>query len=92
MAKCIKCGVDVAIGRQKCLACSTEDVRALLRKNPELKQAFKDTIRKMRQPENIEKMAEQAVPVVEAVSAIALSVADFKHEKSTRLKGAVDHE
>ncbi|MEG1564850.1 MAG: hypothetical protein RR365_14175 [Bacteroides sp.] len=27
-----------------------------------------------------------------AVAAMALSVADFKHEKSTRLKGAVDHE
>ncbi|MEG1564852.1 MAG: hypothetical protein RR365_14185 [Bacteroides sp.] len=74
MAKCIKCGVDVAIGRQKCLACSTEDVRALLRENPELKQAFKDTIRKMRQPENSEKMAERVAPVVEAVAVLKRAI------------------
>lgn len=44
-----------------------ENLKKLFRENPDLKQAFKETIEEMRKPENVEKMAKEIATGVSVI-------------------------
>jgi len=52
------------LSREERLEQSKENLRKIFAKNPDLKQAFKETIEEMRKPENIEKMTKDIHSVV----------------------------
>lgn len=58
MMRCIVCGKELpqVWSSSKCLDCSREAVREIFRENPEVKQAFKESIEEMKKPENMNKM------------------------------------
>lgn len=80
MGKCIVCGVDIAPGCKKCMGCSKKAVQAMFRESPELRRAYKETLEEMRQPENIEKMAVQIAPIIQAVAALGKEQGDGPHD------------
>lgn len=49
MAKCIVCSKELPqiCSTDKCLDCSREAVRKIFKENPEVKQAFKESIEEM---------------------------------------------
>lgn len=49
---------------EKCHNCAKVAVQQLFKENPELKQAFKETIEELRKPENIKKMTEDTVKIM----------------------------
>lgn len=44
-----------------CLECSKENVRKIFKENPEIKDAFKESIEEMKKPENMKKMVDDTV-------------------------------
>ena len=44
-----------------CLECSKENVRKIFKENPEIKDAFKESIEEMKKPENMKKMVDGTV-------------------------------
>lgn len=44
-----------------------KNLQEIFRNNPELKQAFKETLDEMRKPENVEKMSKDICSVMQAV-------------------------
>ena len=54
----------------------TEEARTRLKeildKDPQLKQAFKETIEEMRKPENIDKMVKEMEPGLKMIQALAI--------------------
>lgn len=64
MGKCIVCGKELPYKADKCGECANKSLQALFKENPELKQAFKETIEEMKQPENIKKMADDTCNVI----------------------------
>lgn len=71
MKVCIVCGGSISSQRvDKCLECSKKAMRELFKENPDLKQAFKETIDEMKKPENIQKMVDDIVPVVEKLKSM----------------------
>lgn len=69
MAKCIVCGKELPQiwSANKCLDCSREAVRKIFKENPEVKQAFKESIEKMKQPENMNKMTDSTCRFMSAI-------------------------
>lgn len=49
-----------------------ENLKKLLRENPDIAKAFRETLDEMRQPENIEKMAHEISKGIEALRAIKM--------------------
>lgn len=49
-----------------------ENLKKLLRENPNIAKAFRETLDEMRQPENIEKMARDISKGIEALKAIQM--------------------
>ena len=49
---------------------SRENLKKLLRENPNIAKAFRETLDEMRKPENIEKMARELTQGIEAINAI----------------------
>lgn len=70
--KCKQCGKEL----QKlssvdiCLDCSRENVRKIFKENPEVKEAFKETIEDMKKPENIKKMVGSTVKALQGLQAL----------------------
>nr|DAD89645.1 MAG TPA: RNA polymerase subunit [Siphoviridae sp. ctnFo11] len=70
MMKCRECGkmlpqeqiIDI------CLDCSRKNMQKLFRDDPELKDAFRETIEELRKPENVKKMVDGACRVVNAIN------------------------
>ena len=68
--KCRECGkmlpqeqiIDI------CLDCSRKNMQKLFRDDPELKDAFRETIEELRKPENVKKMLDGACRVVNAIN------------------------
>ena len=57
---------------------SEENLKKLFRENPDLKQAFKETIEELRKPENVEKMAN------EISTGIGIIKEFFENQNATR--------
>lgn len=72
MANCRQCGKELPKiwGTDICLDCSRENLRKTFKENPELKQAFKESVEEMRKPENIKKMADDTVEFMKAVQSM----------------------
>lgn len=68
MVNCIVCGKELTTPRvDKCLNCSREAVRKIFKENPEVKQAFKESIEKMKEPENINVMVDNTCKFMGAI-------------------------
>lgn len=69
MAKCIVCGKELPRtgSTDKCLDCSREAVRKIFKENPEVKQAFKESIEEMQKPENMKVMVDNACKFMGAI-------------------------
>lgn len=72
MAACRQCGKELLenYSTDICLECSRANVQNIFKENPELKQAFKESIDEMRKPENIKKMADDTVRFMRAIQSI----------------------
>lgn len=68
MANCIVCGKELTTpGVSKCLDCSREAVRKIFKENPEVKQAFKESIEEMKKPENMKVMVDNTCKFMGAI-------------------------
>jgi len=69
MAKCKQCGkVLPKVWRTDiCLECSRANVQKIFKENPEVKQAYQESIEEMSKPENIEKVANSFSRFMDAV-------------------------
>lgn len=68
MANCSVCGKELTTpGVSKCLDCSREAVRKIFKENPEVKQAFKESIEEMQKPENMNVMVDSACKFMGAI-------------------------
>ena len=72
MAYCIKCGKEIPNDTKSglCIDCCKADLKEYFSKNPEVKQAFKESIEEMKKPENVKKMADDTVKFMQALQAI----------------------
>lgn len=72
MANCRKCGKEIPNDTKSglCIDCCKAYLRDYFNKNPEAKQAFKESIEEMRKPENIKKMADNTVKFMQALQKI----------------------
>ena len=72
MKNCRSCGKELpkAWSTDICLNCSRQNVRKIFKENPDVKQAFMESVEKMREPENIKKMADDTVKFMKAVQEI----------------------
>jgi hypothetical protein len=70
--KCRRCGKELKPywSTDICLECSRENMKKIFRENPEIKQAFHETIEELKKPENIEKMAKNIANFMNAVQAL----------------------
>lgn len=70
MMKCRECGKSLSNGQRTdiCLDCSRKNLQKLFRDDPELKDAFIETIEELRKPENIKKMAQDTCRVINAIN------------------------
>lgn len=67
--KCRQCGEELPRiwSTDICLDCSRQNVQKIFKENPEIKQAFKESIEEARKPENIKKMADNTVKFMRAL-------------------------
>lgn len=72
MMNCRQCGkaLPQTWSTDICLECSRENVRKIFRENPEVKQAFKESIEKMQKPENMKRMVDNACKFVSTIQSI----------------------
>lgn len=72
MANCRQCGKELpkAWSTDICLDCSRENVKKIFNENPEVKQAFKESIEEMKKPENMNKMVDGAVKFMQAIQSV----------------------
>lgn len=72
MAVCRQCGKELPKNWSTdiCLECSGANVKKIFKENPEVKQAFKESIEEMLKPENIKKMADDTVRFMRAMQSI----------------------
>lgn len=72
MAVCRQCGKELpkVWSTDICLECSRENVKNIFEKDSELKQAFKESIKEMKKPESIKKMANDTVKFMSAIQSI----------------------
>ena len=68
--KCRERGKRLSNGQRTdiCLDCSRKNLQKLFRDDPELKDAFIETIEELRKPENIKKMAQDTCRVINAIN------------------------
>lgn len=69
MAQCRECGKELPQiwCTDICLDCSRANIKKIFKENPELKQAFKETVEELKKPENVKKMTEDTVKFMQAV-------------------------
>ncbi len=53
-----------------CFECSKENVRKIFKENPEIKDAFRESIEEMKKPENMKKMVDDTVRFMGAVQSM----------------------
>lgn len=72
MANCRQCGKELpGIWRTDiCLDCSRTNLQKTFSEYPEVKQAFKESIEEMKKPENIKKMTDDTVKVMQRIQSI----------------------
>lgn len=72
MVGCRECGkiLPETYSTDICLDCSRKNIQKLFRDDPELKEAFKETIGELRKPESIKKMADNTVRFMNAINMI----------------------
>lgn len=72
MANCRQCGKELpkVWSTDICLDCSRENVKKIFKENPEVKQAFKESIEEMKKPENMNKMVDDTVKFMQAIQAV----------------------
>lgn len=72
MANCRQCGKELPPiwSTNICLDCSTANVKKIFKENPEVKQAFKESIDELKKPENIKKMADVTCAFMRGVQAL----------------------
>lgn len=72
MAKCRDCGKELPKiwSTDICLECSKANVQKIFKENPEVKQAFKESIEEMQKPENMNKMVDDTCRFMSAVQAL----------------------
>lgn len=72
MANCRQCGKELpkVWSTDICLECSRENVRKIFKENPEVKQAFHESIEEMQKPENMKKMVADTCRFMSAVQAL----------------------
>lgn len=60
---CRQCGKELPknFTTNICLECSKENVRKIFKENPEIKDAFRESIEEMKKPENMKKMVDDTV-------------------------------
>lgn len=68
--KCRECGKMLPQGQRIdiCLDCSRKNMQKLFRDDSELEDAFRETIKELRKPENVKKMVDVACHVVNAIN------------------------
>lgn len=69
---CRQCGKELPknFTTNICLECSKENVRKIFKENPEIKDAFKETIEEMKKPENMKKMVDDTIRFMGAVQSM----------------------
>lgn len=75
MANCRQCGKELpkVWSTDICLECSRENVRKIFKENPDVKEAFKETIEDLKKPENVKKMADVTCAFMRGVQALQKS-------------------
>lgn len=70
MTKCRECGKILSNGQitDICLDCSRKNIQKLFRENPELKDAFVESINELKKPENRKKMVYDTCRVINAIN------------------------
>lgn len=70
MTKCRECGKILQNGQitDICLDCSRKNIQKLFRENPELKDAFVESINELKKPENRKKMVYDTCRVINAIN------------------------
>ena len=70
--KCRQCGKELpkVWSTDICLECSRENVRKIFKENPDVKEAFKETIEDLKKPENVKKMADVTCAFMRGVQAL----------------------
>lgn len=53
-----------------CLECSKGNARKIFKENPEIKDAFRESIEEMKKPENMKKMVDDTVRFMDAVQSM----------------------
>lgn len=69
---CRQCGKELPknFTTNICLECSKENVRKIFKENPEIKDAFKESIEEMKKPENMKKMVDDTVRFMGALQSV----------------------
>ena len=69
---CRQCGKELPknFTTNICLECSKENVRKIFKENPEIKDAFKESIEEMKKPESMKKMVDDTVRFMGAVQSM----------------------
>lgn len=72
MANCRQCGKELpkVWSTDICLDCSRKNMRKIFKENPEVKQAFKESVEEMQKPENMKKMVDDTVRFMQAIQAL----------------------
>ena len=69
---CRQCGKELPknFTTNICLECSKENVRKIFKENPEIKDAFKESIEEMKKPENMKKMVDDTARFIGAIQSM----------------------
>lgn len=72
MAVCRQCGKELpkTYSTDICLECSRANVKKIFKENPEVKQAFKESIEEMKNPENMKRMVDDTVRFMRAIQSL----------------------
>ena len=69
---CRQCGKELPknFTTNICLECSKENVRKIFKENPEIKDAFRESIEEMKKPENMKKMVDDTDRFIGAIQSM----------------------
>lgn len=72
MANCRQCGKELpkAWSTDICLECSRENVRKIFKENPEVKQAYRESLEEMKKPENLEKISNSLSKFIDVIQTL----------------------
>lgn len=68
--KCKNCGKSLSYKADKCGYCAKKSLQKIFAENPEVKQAFKESIEEMRKPDNVKKMVDDTYSFVERLKSL----------------------